>query len=96
MPVALHRDYFARHELKSFNSLGNTDLMLQAPAADKADAGASMLLNWLKPLEQGIDIKLPTGRGYRPFPGEKPWVDSRLEALLHEQPTISAAMSLML
>jgi NitT/TauT family transport system substrate-binding protein len=35
--------------------------MLQALANDKADVGASMLLNWLKPLEQGIDIKLTTG-----------------------------------
>jgi hypothetical protein len=35
--------------------------MLQSLATDKADAGSSMLLNWLKPLEQGIDVTLTTG-----------------------------------
>jgi sulfonate transport system substrate-binding protein len=63
VPVALHRGYFAKHNLDvEFVQLaGSTDQMLQALATDKADVGASMLLNWLKPLEQGIDIKLTTG-----------------------------------
>lgn len=63
VPVALHRGYFARHNLDvEFVQLaGATDQMLQAIATGKVDAGSSMLLNWLKPLEQGIDVKLATG-----------------------------------
>lgn len=63
VPVAQHRGYFTKHKLEvEFLKLaGSTDQMLQALATDKADVGASMLLNWLKPLEQGIDVKLTTG-----------------------------------
>ena len=63
IPVALHRGYFAKHNLdvEFLQLAGTTDQMLQALATDKADAGASMLLSWLKPLEQGIDVKLTTG-----------------------------------
>jgi NitT/TauT family transport system substrate-binding protein len=63
VPVALHRGYFARYNLdvEFLQLAGSTDQMLQALATDKADAGSSMLLNWLKPLEQGIDVKLTTG-----------------------------------
>jgi NitT/TauT family transport system substrate-binding protein len=63
VPVALHLGYFAKHNLdvEFLQLAGTTDQMLQALATDKADAGASMLLNWLKPLEQGIDVKLTTG-----------------------------------
>jgi NitT/TauT family transport system substrate-binding protein len=63
VPVALDRGYFAKHNLdvEFLKLAGNTDQMLQALATDKADVGASMLLNWLKPLEQGIDVKLTTG-----------------------------------
>lgn len=63
IPVALHKGFFVRHNLdvEFLQLAGNTDQMLQALATDKADAGASMLLSWLKPLEQGIDVKLTTG-----------------------------------
>ena len=63
IPVALHRGYYAKHNLEvEFVQLaGSTDQMLQALVTDKADAGGSMLLNWLKPLEQGFDVKLTTG-----------------------------------
>jgi NitT/TauT family transport system substrate-binding protein len=63
VPVALHRGYFAQHNLdvEFLQLAGTTDQMLQALATDKADAGSSMLLSWLKPLEQGIDVKLTTG-----------------------------------
>lgn len=63
IPVALHRGYFAKHNLdvEFLQLAGTTDQMLQALATDKADAGSSMLLSWLKPLEQGIDVKLTTG-----------------------------------
>jgi NitT/TauT family transport system substrate-binding protein len=61
--VALRRGYFAKHNLdvEFLKLAGNTDQMLQSLATDKADVGASMLLNWLKPLEQGFDVKLTTG-----------------------------------
>ncbi|MEW6639546.1 MAG: ABC transporter substrate-binding protein [Pseudomonadota bacterium] len=63
IPVALERGYFAKHnlEVEFIQYAGTTDQMLQALATDKADAGAAMLLSWLKPLEQGIDVKLTTG-----------------------------------
>ncbi|BAS00258.1 ABC-type nitrate/sulfonate/bicarbonate transport systems [Blastochloris viridis] len=63
VPVALHRGYFTRHNLDvEFVQLaGSIDQMLQALATDKADAGVSMALNWLKPLEGGFDVKLTTG-----------------------------------
>jgi NitT/TauT family transport system substrate-binding protein len=62
VPVALHRGYFTAQNLdvEFLQLAGTTDQMLQALATDKADAGCSMLLSWLKPLEQGIDVKLTT------------------------------------
>ena len=35
--------------------------LIQALATNKADAGAGLLLDWLKPLEQGFDVKLFVG-----------------------------------
>jgi NitT/TauT family transport system substrate-binding protein len=63
IPVALHRGFYAKHGLDvEFVALaGTTDQMLQSLATDKADAGGSMLLNWIKPLESGFDVKLTTG-----------------------------------
>lgn len=63
VPVALHRGYFERHNLdvEFVQFAGGTDQMLQALATDKAEAGVSMALNWLKPLEGGFDVKLTTG-----------------------------------
>jgi NitT/TauT family transport system substrate-binding protein len=31
---------------------------IQALATNKADIGAGLILDWLKPLEQGLDVKL--------------------------------------
>jgi NitT/TauT family transport system substrate-binding protein len=63
VPVALHRGYFERNglDVEFVQLAGSIDQMLQAMATDKADAGGSMLLTWLKPLEQGFDVKLTTG-----------------------------------
>jgi NitT/TauT family transport system substrate-binding protein len=63
IPVALDRGFYEKHGLEvEFVALaGSTDQMLQALATDKADAGGSMLLSWIKPLEQGFDVKLTTG-----------------------------------
>ncbi len=52
--------YFARHNLKveRVNFSGASDQLLELWASGKADAGVGMVLGWLKPLEQGFDVKL--------------------------------------
>ena len=35
--------------------------LIQALATNKADVGAGLVLDWLKPLEQGFDVKLFVG-----------------------------------
>jgi NitT/TauT family transport system substrate-binding protein len=52
--------YFARHNLKveRINFSGASDQLLELLASGKADAGVGMALGWLKPLEQGFDVKL--------------------------------------
>ncbi|HVJ55554.1 MAG TPA: ABC transporter substrate-binding protein [Aliidongia sp.] len=61
--VAQQRGIFERHnldvELVSF--AGSTDQLLEAISSGKADAGVGMALRWLKPLEQGFDVKITTG-----------------------------------
>lgn len=60
MPVADKRRIFARHNFKVelINFGGSTDQLLEAIASGKADAGVGMALRWLKPLEQGFDVKI--------------------------------------
>ncbi len=54
---------YAKHnldvELYPFTSSGQT--VVQALATGKADAGAGLVGDWLKPLEQGFDVKLFVG-----------------------------------
>src|SRR5262249_27134415 len=52
--------YFARHNLKveRISVAGATDQLLEMLASGKADAGLGMAFGWLKPLEQGFDVKL--------------------------------------
>jgi NitT/TauT family transport system substrate-binding protein len=52
--------FFAKHNLKveRVNFSGAADQLLEMLASGKADAGAGMALSWLKPLEQGFDVKL--------------------------------------
>ena len=52
--------YFGRHNLKveRINFSGASDQLLELLASGKADAGVGMALGWLKPLEQGFDVKL--------------------------------------
>jgi NitT/TauT family transport system substrate-binding protein len=63
VPVADQRGFFAKHNLKVelLNFGGSTDQLLEAIATGKADAGVGMALRWLKPLEQGFDVRLTTG-----------------------------------
>ena len=63
VPVAEQRGYFAKRNLKveKVNISGATDQLLEALASGKADAGPGMAWVWLKPLEQGFDVKLTAG-----------------------------------
>jgi NitT/TauT family transport system substrate-binding protein len=62
-PVAKERDIFAKHNLdvEFFNFGGSTDQLLEAIATGKADAGMGLALRWLKPLEQGFDVRVTAG-----------------------------------
>lgn len=61
--VAQQQDLFSKYNLDvEFVNFGNsTDVLLQAIATGKADAGIGMALRWLKALEQGFDVKLTAG-----------------------------------
>ncbi|GBD46835.1 ABC transporter substrate-binding protein [Methylopila sp. Yamaguchi] len=62
-PVAHESGIFARHglEVEFVNFGGSTEALLEAIATGKADAGIGMALRWLKPLEQGFDVKVTAG-----------------------------------
>jgi len=53
---------FAKRNLdvELINFGGSTDQLLEAIASGKADAGIGMALRWLKPLEQGFDVRITT------------------------------------
>jgi NitT/TauT family transport system substrate-binding protein len=63
VPVAASKGYFAKRNLdvELINFGGSTDQLLEAIATGKADAGVGMALRWLKPLEQGFDVRITTG-----------------------------------
>ena len=62
-PVAEHLGLFAKHNIKveMVNVSGTADQILEALASGKVDAGYGMAWIWLKPLEQGFDVKLTAG-----------------------------------
>ena len=62
-PVAQEKGVFAKHglEVEFVNFGGSTETLLEAIATGKADAGVGMALRWLKPLEQGFDVKITAG-----------------------------------
>src|ERR1043166_9684776 len=62
-PVAKERGVFARHNLAVdfINFGGSTEQLIEAIAPGKADAGIGMALRWLKPLEQGFDVRITAG-----------------------------------
>src|SRR6202041_497860 len=62
-PIAKERGFFARHNLDAefVNFGGSTEQLLEAIATGKADAGIGMALRWLKPLEQGFDVRITAG-----------------------------------
>ena len=61
-PVAKER-VLAKHNLDVdfINFGGSTEQLLEAIATGKADAGIGMALRWLKPLEQGFDVRITAG-----------------------------------
>ena len=62
VPVADAKGLFKKRNLnvELVNFGGSTDQLLEALATGKADAGVGMALRWLKPLEQGFDVKITT------------------------------------
>jgi NitT/TauT family transport system substrate-binding protein len=62
VPVAMQKGLFAKRNLdvELINFGGSTDQLLEAIATGKADAGVGMALRWLKPLEQGFDVRITT------------------------------------
>ena len=58
--VAKEKGFFARHglDVDLINYSGSTDQLLETLATGKADAAAGMALRWLKPMEQGFDVKI--------------------------------------
>jgi NitT/TauT family transport system substrate-binding protein len=63
VPVADKQGFFRKHNLdvEFVNWAGSTDMLLEAISTGKADAGLGMILRWLKPMEQGFDVKLTAG-----------------------------------
>lgn len=62
-PVAKENGIFEDNGLNVdfVNFGGSTEQLLEAIATGKADAGVGMALRWLKPLEQGFDVKITAG-----------------------------------
>jgi NitT/TauT family transport system substrate-binding protein len=60
VPVAEQLGFFEKRNIKieKISLSGATDQLLEALASGKADAGPGMAWAWLKPLEQGFDVKL--------------------------------------
>ena len=58
--VAKDKGFFAKHglDVELINFSGATDQLLETIATGKADAAVGMALRWLKPLEQGFDVKI--------------------------------------
>jgi len=58
--AAKDKGFFAKHglDVDLINYSGSTDQLLETLAIGKADAAVGMALRWLKPLEQGFDVKI--------------------------------------
>jgi NitT/TauT family transport system substrate-binding protein len=63
LPVAIDYGFFQKQNLdvELVNFAGSTDQLLEAIATGKTDGGLGMALRWLKPLEQGFDVKIAAG-----------------------------------
>ena len=58
--VAKDKGFFVKHglDVDLVNYAGSTDQLLETLATGKADAAVGMALRWLKPMEQGFDVKI--------------------------------------
>lgn len=58
--VAKDKGFFEKHglDVELVNYSGSTDQLLETLATGKAEAAVGMALRWLKPLEQGFDVKI--------------------------------------
>ena len=58
--VAKEKGFFAQNglDVELINYAGSTDQLLETLATGKADAAGGMALRWLKPMEQGFDVKI--------------------------------------
>ena len=58
--VAKDKGFFVKHglDVDLVNYAGSTDQLLETLATSKADAAVGMALRWLKPMEQGFDVKI--------------------------------------
>jgi NitT/TauT family transport system substrate-binding protein len=63
IPAAFDYGFFQKQNLdvELDNFAGSTDQLLEAIATGKTEAGLGMALRWLKPLEQGFDVKIAAG-----------------------------------
>lgn len=63
LAFGLAKGFYSKHDLdvELFYQGASGQTLIQALATNKADAGAGLLLDWLKPLEQGLDVKLFVG-----------------------------------
>jgi hypothetical protein len=78
LPVAIDHGFFQKQNLdvELVNYSGSTDQLLEAIATGKTDAGLGMALRWLKPLEQGFDVKIAASCR-APIPVSTDWRTSR-------------------
>ncbi len=62
-PVAQSKGFFSKHNLdvNFIDFAGSVDQMLETMSTGKADGASGMALRWLKPLQQGFDVKLVAG-----------------------------------
>lgn len=60
---ALSKGVYASHDLdiELFYQGASGQTLIQSIATNKTDAGAGLLYDWVKPLEQGLDVKLFVG-----------------------------------
>jgi|AGTN01.3.fsa_nt_gi ABC-type nitrate/sulfonate/bicarbonate transport systems, periplasmic components len=63
IPLAVNSGIFRKYNLdvELISYAGSTDQLLESLSTGKADAAQGMVRRWLKPLEQGFDVRLIAG-----------------------------------
>ena len=67
---ALSKGIYAKHDLdvELYYQGASGQTLIQSIATGKTDAGAGLLYDWVKPLEQGLDVKLFVWLAWRLHP----------------------------